>query len=59
MLIQLVLSFSSLYCPFVFFVNLARPSLSRGSPQVEAEAVPEVSEKMEIAMVPTFVLLKV
>lgn len=27
--------------------------------QVEAEAVPEVSEKLEIAMVPTFVLVKV
>lgn len=27
--------------------------------QVEAEAVPEVSAKLEIATVPTFVLLKV
>lgn len=27
--------------------------------QVEAEAVPEVSAKLEIAMVPTFVLVKV
>lgn len=40
-------------------VDLVRHSLLRGSPQVEAESVPEVSEKMDIAMVPTFVLLKV